>query len=119
MPLTPVLKVAELIEFYIYIFYKRLGHVNYKTLKEMINNKTVDDLNVNNVNTDEKFKFCEGCAYEQQYKKSFPRDQARTATKPGEVFYVDLCRKMSLPSINGGKGKVSDCNLLGGYQLLH
>ena len=36
-----------------------------------------------------------------QYRNSFPRDQVRRATKPGEVFHVDLCGKMNVPSISG------------------
>lgn len=81
------------------IWHERLGHVNFKTLREMSSKGVVDDLEINKMT--EENPFCKGCAYGKQHRLSFPKSGARRANAAGETFHVDLCGKMSTPSIGG------------------
>lgn len=97
--LRPV-KVAEAnvaISDSIRVWHERLGHVNFKTLKQMRDQKTVDDLKFKDTEGD---LFCESCVYAKQHRKSFPKTGTR-ATSPGEIFHADLCGKMSTKSLGG------------------
>lgn len=62
--------------------------------------EVVVDLKIND--TSEENPFCEGCAYGKRHRLSFPKLGARRAITAGETFHVDLCGKMSTPSIGGG-----------------
>lgn len=79
------------------LWHERLGHVNFKTLRETKGKGVVDDLNMKSPS--EEDPFCEGCIYGKQHRSSFPKSGARRATVTGETFHVDLCGKMSTPSI--------------------
>lgn len=79
------------------LWHERFGHVNYQTLKQMRDRKTVEDLEFDSVAND---PFCEGCVYGKQHRQPFPRT-ARRSISPGEIFHADLCGKMSTMSIGG------------------
>lgn len=79
------------------LWHERLGHVNYSTLKQMRDNKVVNDLSFCDVAND---PFCESCVYGKQHRQFFPRT-VRRSTVPGKVFHADLCGKMSTASIGG------------------
>lgn len=81
------------------IWHERLGHVNYKTLKQMHEKKTVEDLYFEYSADDNPF--CEGCVYGKQHRQPFPKTRARRSLNPGEVFHADLCGKMSTQSMGG------------------
>lgn len=65
----------------------------------MSNKGVVVDLKIDQ--TSERNPFCEGCIYGKQHRLSFPKSAARRASIAGETFHVDLCGKMSTPSIGG------------------
>ncbi len=47
----------------------------------------------------EKF-FCEGCVYGKQHKTSVPKTIEPRRTKPGEFIHSNVCRPMSVSSVN-------------------
>lgn len=81
------------------LWHEYLGHVNFKTLQEMNDKEVIVDLKIDQ--TSEENPFCEGCAYGKQHRLSFPKSGVRLASIIGETFHVDLCGKMSTPSIGG------------------
>lgn len=81
------------------LWHRRLGHVNFKTLKQMIKNKMVNDIKVDSFPIE--IPFCEGCVYGKQHRQTFPKSGAKRASVAGETFHVDLCGKMSTPSLGG------------------
>lgn len=80
-------------------WHERLGHPNFKTLRQMVNESTVLDLRVQGNITEEPF--CEGCVLGNQHRFPFPKSGARRITKPGKIFHMGLCGKMSKPSLGG------------------
>ena len=101
MNLRPV-KIAELniaSSGSLMLWHERLGHMNFKTLQDMNTKGIVEGLKI--INTSEEPPFCEGCAYGKQHRCSFPKSEARRSIIPGKTFHVDLCGKMSMPSIGG------------------
>lgn len=77
-------------------WHDRLGHVNFKTLRNMINKEIISGVNLE----DSKDFVCEGCQFGKQHKLSFGRCERRDL-KPGELIHSDLCGPMSVPSVSG------------------
>uniref|UniRef100_A0A1Y1MYL6 Retrovirus-related Pol polyprotein from transposon TNT 1-94 n=1 Tax=Photinus pyralis TaxID=7054 RepID=A0A1Y1MYL6_PHOPY len=77
------------------MWHKRLGHVNLKTLKELVVAGLIGDINLKDTN---EF-FCEACVYGKQHKLKFSR--VERSTKPGDLIHSDVCGPMSTPSISG------------------
>lgn len=90
-------KIAKSLE----IWHQRLGHVHFRTLRKMYQEKVVDDLHTRKF-PDEN-PFCEGSVYGKQRRKSFPKTETRRSIIPGEVFHAGLCGPMSTISIGGAK----------------
>ena len=65
----------------------------------MITECSVNDLKISDVGKENPF--CEGCILGKQHRNSFPKDEAVRAKNPRELFYADLCGKMSQSSIGG------------------
>lgn len=79
-------------------WHERLGHVNVKYLREMIEKDLIKGVKI----TDMKDFFCEGCQYGKQHKLPFSSNKQKK-TVPGERIYYDLCGPMETPSIGGAK----------------
>uniref|UniRef100_A0A1Y1NHZ0 Retrovirus-related Pol polyprotein from transposon TNT 1-94 n=1 Tax=Photinus pyralis TaxID=7054 RepID=A0A1Y1NHZ0_PHOPY len=77
------------------LWHKRLGHINFNTVKEMASKGLISGVNVNAA---EKI-FCEACVYGKQHRLKFSKVQR--ITKPGEMIHSDVCDPMSEQSIGG------------------
>jgi transposase InsO family protein len=81
------------------VWHERLGHLNFRTLREMVNKNLV-----NGVQLSEKHDvFCEPCQIGKSQRKVFNKVRERAATKPGEVFHTDVCGPMSVESLGGAR----------------
>jgi hypothetical protein len=81
------------------VWHERLGHLNFRTLREMVNKNPV-----NGVQLSEKYDvFCEPCQIGKSQRKVFNKVRERAATKPGEVFHTDVCGPMSVESLGGAR----------------
>ena len=78
------------------IWHERLGHVNFKTIKDMVQKGDIHGITLEDV----KPYICDGCQYGKQHKLPFHKIEPRN-TKPGELIHTDLCRPMSVPSVRG------------------
>ena len=99
MPVNKIVDSCVAITNTLMEWHERLGHVNFQTLRQMISNSCVNDLNVSdlsNVNP-----FCEGCVAGKQHRNAFPKQGATRAKGPGNLLHADLCGKMSQSSIGG------------------
>jgi len=52
-------------------WHRRLGHVNFQTLRKMQKEKTVIDLTIKNLEATNPF--CKGCVYAKQHRQEFPK----------------------------------------------
>ena len=82
------------------VWHRRLGHLNYQYLKEMVRKQSVKGLNIKGEDTSQGF--CEGCVYGKHTRKSFKLTNRKKKDKPGKLIHVDLCGPMNVVS-NGGK----------------
>jgi len=80
------------------LWHERLGHVNVKSLREMIKKNLVEGVKMSDVNN----FFCEGCQYGKQYKLPFSSTERRK-TVTGELIYCDLGGPMNTLSESGAK----------------
>ncbi|CAL8085699.1 unnamed protein product [Prunus armeniaca] len=82
-----------------WIWHKRLGHLNLRSLKQLRENEMVPGLphleDVNGV--------CAGCQMGKQHRDWFPKGQAWRAKNPLELVHTDLCGPMQNESIAGNK----------------
>ncbi|CAL8169979.1 unnamed protein product [Prunus armeniaca] len=82
-----------------WIWHKRLGHLNLRSLKQLRENEMVHGLphleDVNGV--------CAGCQMGKQHRDWFPKGQAWRAKNPLELVHTDLCGPMQNESIAGNK----------------
>lgn len=87
------------------VWHERFGHVNYKTLKEMVSSSSklpaVVGLDCKKP-SDTIDEFCEGCLFGKQHRGPFSESTSR-AKLPGELIHFDLCGPMSTDSIGGSK----------------
>ncbi|KAM1223589.1 hypothetical protein ACFX2G_043549 [Malus domestica] len=82
-----------------WIWHKRLGHLNLRSLKQLRENEMVHGLphleNIDGV--------CEGCQFGKQHRDWFPKEKAWRASSPLELIHTDLCGPMQNESIAGNK----------------
>ncbi|CAL8157398.1 unnamed protein product [Prunus armeniaca] len=80
-----------------WIWHKRLGHLNLRSLKQLRDQSMVHDLpyleEINGV--------CEGCQLSKQHRDWFPKRQAWRARNPLKLIHIDLCGPMHTESIAG------------------
>ncbi|KAI5351900.1 hypothetical protein L3X38_004791 [Prunus dulcis] len=78
-----------------WIWHKRLGHLNLRSLKQLREKEMVHGLphleDVNGV--------CAGCQMGKQHRDWFPKEQAWRAKNPLELIHTDLCGPMQNESI--------------------
>ncbi|BBN68038.1 transposable element gene, partial [Prunus dulcis] len=82
-----------------WIWHKRLGHLNLRSLKQLRDQSMVHGLpyleEINGV--------CEGCQLGKQHRDWFPKGQAWRARNPLELKHTDLCGPMQTESIAGNR----------------
>ncbi|KYN10396.1 Copia protein [Trachymyrmex cornetzi] len=91
-------------------WHNRLGHVNYKYIRQMCKQGLITDSSIDNTREIEDL-FCEACQYGKQHRLPF---KSTTRDKPlsGELIHSDVCGKMSQESVGGSNYFVSfkdDC----------
>jgi len=79
------------------LWHERLGHVNFKTLKKMADDGLLSNTTIN-INNE---VFCEACQHEKLSRLPFKKNIQERASRPGEAVHMDICGKMSHPSIGG------------------
>jgi len=79
-------------------WHHRFGHVSYKGLKCLNNDKLVDGFTVNE-NT--LMPACESCTQAKQTVKEFPKKTEHTKRQKGKLTHIDLWGKYDVASING------------------
>lgn len=80
-------------------WYHRLGYINSRSLREMINKGLVNGISLSNV---DKF-FCESCQFGKQHRLPCKPKERTRKTEVGEFIHADLCGPMSEASISGSK----------------
>jgi len=81
----------------IMLWHERMGHVNFRTLKEMADSGRLPGLQTKNLDG----LFCEACQYGKLHRLPFQKNPKSRAQEPGEFIHMDLCDKMTHPSIGG------------------
>lgn len=79
--------------------HERMGHVNARTLRDMMKNDVVRGIKVN----DSEDFFCESCQLGKSHRLSFNKTNEKRDLKPGELIHSDVCGPMSEPSIKGAR----------------
>ena len=96
------------------VWHERLGHINVKTLQEMVKKGLVSEVNMSNV---DKF-LCEACLYGKQHKLPFKKGSHKKM-QPGERVFSDLCGPMAISSVQGARYFVAFKDECSGYRVLY
>lgn len=80
-------------------WHKRLGHINRRSLCEMVKKGLVNGVTL----SDQDDFFCESCQFGKQHRLSFKPKERTRKTEVGELIHTDLCGPMSEESIGGAK----------------
>lgn len=81
----------------IMLWHERLGHVNFQTLKKMAENNLLPGVKTKIIDE----LFCEACQNGKLHRSPFQKISKERISKPGEVIHMDVCGKMTHPSIGG------------------
>ncbi|KAI5354684.1 hypothetical protein L3X38_007579 [Prunus dulcis] len=82
-----------------WIWHKRLGHLNLRSLKQLREKEMVHGL----PHLEDANGVCAGCQMGKQHRDWFPKEQAWRAKNPLELIHTDLCGPMQNESIAGNK----------------
>jgi GAG-pre-integrase domain len=77
-----------------WLWHKRLGHVNFESLKMLCRKNMVYGL----PNIEDKKDVCEACALGKIHRETFPKEKAWRAKEPLELVHTDICGPMSTNS---------------------
>lgn len=80
-------------------WHKRLGHLNYNTIKEMSKENLVEDL----IFKQEEIKECKRCREGKQTRKKFKRKTNINTREIGEIIHTDICGPITPTSTGGNK----------------
>lgn len=69
------------------LWHRRLGHLNYESLKLLYQKKMVYGL----PRIEEKSGVCEGCVFGKHHRKPFPKEGAWRAKQVLELVHTDVC----------------------------
>ncbi|KAM2686587.1 hypothetical protein EV2_009459 [Malus domestica] len=72
------------------LWHKRLGHLNFQSLKKLQEKEMVHGL----PSIQENEEICEGCALGKHHRDSFPHGKAWRAKVPLELIHTDVCGPM-------------------------
>ena len=81
------------------LWHKRLGHLNFQSLKKLQVKEMVHEL----PSIQENEEICEGCALGKQHRDSFPHGKAWRAKAPLELIHTDVCGPMKTSTQVGNK----------------
>ena len=70
------------------IWHERLGHASLDRMKTLAKMGAVQGLNISNFDGVKKLS-CETCIISNMKEAKFPKDQARRATRVGEILHID------------------------------
>jgi transposase InsO family protein len=85
------------------IWHQRLAHCPLQVLKEIVNHKIADGIQVSSIKDDSEHR-CEACETGKATRLPFPsRDPDKKSSLPGRVLHVDLCGPMRTISIQGNR----------------
>ena len=82
-----------------WLWHHRYGHLNFRSLSLLSEHKMVDGLPVIKHSND----ICESCVAGKQHRDSFPKGEARRATKPVKLIHADVCGPMKTASLNNSR----------------
>ncbi|GKV25633.1 hypothetical protein SLEP1_g35036 [Rubroshorea leprosula] len=82
-----------------WLWHKRYGHFNMKSLKFLQTNELVRDLPSINLSDD----VCEACQLGKLHRQAFPVNQAWRATEKLELIHTDICGPMKIESLSSNK----------------
>lgn len=83
------------------VWHERFGHINFQTVKELAQGKSVTGLNCIDSNNNNN-QFCEACVFGKQCRRPF-NESTNRAKAPAELIHFDICGPMSVDSISGDK----------------
>ena len=83
------------------IWHRRLGHLNYTYMNQLIKKEMVDGLNYDSGTQTQKD--CEACVLGKMHKKPFPKQSQHRGTKPYETVHSDVCGPMQVESKGGSR----------------
>ncbi|KAM3955568.1 uncharacterized protein ACR2FA_010514 [Aphomia sociella] len=78
-------------------WHERLGHVNIKTLREMVQYGHITAVK------DSSDFFCEACVLGKQHRLPFKASKKSATIKNGDKIYSDLCGPLPTPSVSGAR----------------
>jgi hypothetical protein len=78
-------------------WHRRFGHLNIASLKFLLQNQMVDELNFNEL---EKPSFCEPCLEGKQQRQPFP-DSKSMSKRALDLVHSDVCGKFDSQSLGG------------------
>lgn len=82
------------------LLHERLGYVNQRNLKDMVNKKTISGVKIK----DSKEFFCESCNIGKAHRLPFKQKETiRRTNNPGEYIHSDVCGPFSVESIGESK----------------
>ncbi|KAI5330093.1 hypothetical protein L3X38_029490 [Prunus dulcis] len=96
--MTPAARNASVIEDP-WIWHRRLGHLNFVSMKKMQQMEMVTGLPV----LTEMKDVCEGCVSGKHHREKFDKEEAWRASCPLESVHTDLCGPMQNESIGGNR----------------
>ncbi|KAI5317551.1 hypothetical protein L3X38_037258 [Prunus dulcis] len=82
-----------------WIWHRRLGHLNFASMKKMRQKEMVVGLLV----LTEMKEVCEGCVSGKHHREKFDKEVAWRASCPLELVHTDLCGPMQNESIGGNR----------------
>jgi hypothetical protein len=78
--------------------HRRMGHVNFQTLREMIREGAVEGVELD---SSPASSFCESCVQGKAHRKAFPKVSETTYSKYGEKVVTDLWGPAQVQSLGG------------------
>jgi len=81
------------------LWHKRLGHIPYKSLNQMLHQNCV----VNLLHVDDKDVICEHCLVGHHHRERFPKKFESQMTNPIHLIQVDLVGPFCHNSLKGSK----------------
>jgi hypothetical protein len=96
--ITPAARKASVTEDS-WIWHKRLGHLNFASMKKMQQKEMVCGLPV----LTEVEDVCAGCALGKHHREKFDKEQAWRASYPLELIHTNLCGPMQNESVGGNR----------------
>lgn len=93
------IKEVNISETNLRVWHERLGHVNCRTLKSLVNKGLVKGVKLTG---DSEF-FCESCQMGKSHRREFKKERVRAKTIPGEVIHTDVCGPMKVRTPGGSR----------------